>query len=44
MVLLSNSLNQGKWAYEEYLQKSLLIFLFLSDLSLYIVKIWKAYN
>ena len=34
----------GKWAYEEYLQKKLPIFLFLFDLSLSNVKISRAYN
>ena len=34
----------GKLAYEEYFQKKLPTFLFLSDLSLIIVKISGAYN
>ena len=34
----------GKWTYDEYLQKNSPIFLFLSDLSLLNVKIWRAYN
>ena len=34
----------GKWPYEEYLQKNLAIFLFLSDLLLLIVTISGAYN
>ena len=34
----------GEWAYEEYLQKNLQIFLFLFDLSLLNVMISRAYN
>ena len=34
----------GKWAYEEYLQQILPIFLFLFELSLLNVKISRAYN
>ena len=34
----------GKWTSEEYLQKNLTIFLFLFDLSLLNVKIWRDHN
>ena len=34
----------GTWDYEEHLQKTLPIFLFLSNLSLLIVNILRAYN
>ena len=34
----------GKWAYEQYLQKKLSVFLFLFDLPLFNVKMLRAYN
>ena len=39
-----SSRDGGKWAYEEYLQKKLPIFLFLFDLPLLNAKISRAYN
>ena len=46
-ILIFNELylfTGSKWVYEKYLQRNLPKFLFLSDLSLLIVKILRAYN